>query len=215
MDGKLPGHEGPLAEFATLRQEIERRTVVQHALFVLQLTASGAVFSFAFTGTGHSGFLLIIPISTYMLCARYVEQQYGIRRAATYIKDELSDRVPGGLGWEAWQLANPHFVAGSTVRRANALMITFPLIGLATLVWTVGTAFGNVLRLSVMDRVGLDVVWALGVIAVATCVQMVWSMLYHPMGDAPLPPIYRLPGPAAPTAAPTTAQPIGSDGASD
>lgn len=182
-----------MAEFVALRQEIERRSIAQHALFALQLTSSGAIFSFAFTGAGHIGFLLIIPISTYMLCARYIEQQYGIQRIARYIKDELDGRVPGGLRWEAWQVANARFVRGSTVRRFNALMMMFPLIGFAALLWTSGTAFGGAARLSAVERTGFDALWVFGLLAVAVSFQLIWNMLRHPLGDAPVPPIYRLP----------------------
>jgi hypothetical protein len=193
MGDEQDEHEGPLAEFVALRQEIERRNLVQHALFVFQLTASGAIISFALAGSGHTEFLLIIPISTYMLCARYVEQQYGIQRVARYIKDELSPRIPGGLGWETWQLANSRFVRGSTIRRINALMIMFPAIGLCAVVWTTGTVFGNVLRLNAAQRVGVVSVWLLGVAAIVMSVQMIWTMVRHPLGDMVLPPLYPLP----------------------
>jgi hypothetical protein len=116
MDSKQIGNEGSLAEFAALRQEIDRRNLVRHALFVLQLTSAGAIFSFALSGQTHSSFLLIVPISTYVLCARYVEQQHGIQRVASYIKNELSNRVAGGLGWEARQVKHPECVRGSTIR---------------------------------------------------------------------------------------------------
>jgi hypothetical protein len=187
------GQEGPLAEFVALRQEIERRSMVQHGLFVLQLTSAGAIFSFAISGAGHSGFLLIIPISTYMLCARYVEQQYGTQRAAIYIKDELSNRISGGLGWEAWQVQHTKFVRGSIIRRINALIIMFPTVGAAALVWTTTSALGRHIRLDGSERAGLDAVWILGLIAVVMSIQMIWSMLRHPLGDATLPPLYRLP----------------------
>jgi hypothetical protein len=141
MSHGVSPRDGPLAEFSALRQEIERRNLVQHALFIFQLTAA-AIFSFVIGHKGHVGFLLIVPISTYMLCARYVEQQYGIQRAATYIKNELSNRVPGGLGWEAWQTQHLDFVRGSTIRRVNALIITFPAVAVAALIWTAVPVFG-------------------------------------------------------------------------
>ena len=61
MTGDRGGSDGPLAEFTALRQEIERRNVVQHGLFALQLTSAGAIFSFALSGSGRSGFLLNCP----------------------------------------------------------------------------------------------------------------------------------------------------------
>lgn len=194
MAGDRGGPEGPLAEFAALRQEIERRNVVQHGLFALQLTSAGAIFSFALSGSGRSGLLLIIPVSSYMLCARYVEQQLGIQRAATYINTELSQKIPGGLGWEAWQVRQIDFVRGSIIRRVNSLLIVFPAVSVGALIWTVNVVFRpSLLRLDFLEGTGFDVLWVLGLIAVVMCVQMIWSMLRHPLGDASLPPLYRLP----------------------
>lgn len=194
ITGDRGGSEGPLAEFVALRQEIERRNVVQHGLFALQLTSAGAIFSFALSGSGRSGFLLIVPISSYMLCARYVEQQLGIQRAATYIKTELSQKIPGGLGWEAWQVKQIDFVRGSTIRRVNSLLIVFPVVGTGALIGTVDVVLRpSLLRLDLPESIGFDVLWVLGLLAAVMCVQMIWSMLRHPLGDASLPPLYRLP----------------------
>jgi hypothetical protein len=93
-----------VAEFNALRQEIERRSQIQLNLFVLQLTASGAIFSFALARSGGSPFLLIIPISTFMLCAEYVDQIYGQRIVGHYIMEKLA--VPGELQWESWLQQN-------------------------------------------------------------------------------------------------------------
>lgn len=194
MTGDRGGSDGPLAEFTALRQEIERRNVVQHGLFALQLTSAGAIFSFALSGSGRSGFLLIVPISSYMLCARYVEQQLGIQRAATYIRTELSQKIPGGLSWEAWQVQQFDFVRGSTIRRVNSLLIMFSVVGVGALIWTVSAVFRpSLLRLDFPESIGFDTLWALGFIAVVMSVQMIWSMLRHPLGDSSLPPLYRLP----------------------
>jgi hypothetical protein len=65
MGDKEGEASGVLAEFAALRQEIERRNIVQHALFALQLTSAGAIFSFALSDESRARFLLIVPISTY------------------------------------------------------------------------------------------------------------------------------------------------------
>ena len=70
-----------LAEFTALRQEVERRRSLQHNLFVLQLTFSAAVFSFALADQKRVLLLLIVPVVTYMLCGRFVSQHYGILHA--------------------------------------------------------------------------------------------------------------------------------------
>jgi hypothetical protein len=185
---------GALAEFTALRQEIERRNVVQHALFVLQLTSAGAIFSFALAGEPRARFLLIVPISTYMICARYVDQQIGIQRAATYIRTELSPRISGGLGWENWQINHREFVRGSIIRRVTALLIMFPIIGVCALVWVFGTVFGTEsVRLNVAEHVGFVAIWFLDVISVMVCLHMIWSMLRYPLGDASPSPLFPLP----------------------
>ena len=101
--------QGSLAEFKALRQEIERRSKIQYNLFALQLTTAGVIFSFALSG-GHSNrsaLLLIIPVSSWMLCAEYVDQIYGQRIAGKYIREQLNMRcVPGALGWEEWLCRN-------------------------------------------------------------------------------------------------------------
>lgn len=132
-----------LAEFTALRQEIERRSQIQFNLFVLQLTASGAVFSFALArSAGRSPFLLIIPISTFMLCAEYVDQIYGQRIVAKYIREELA--VPGELQWESWlkryfsvrrKYNKKEAAQFSEYRRFCASIVTFPLIAAGALVW--------------------------------------------------------------------------------
>lgn len=184
---------GALAEFVALRQEIERRNIVQHALFVLQLTSAGAIFSFALAGQPRARFLLIVPISTYMICARYVDQQIGIQRAATYIRTELSSRISGGLGWEKWQIDRREFVRGSIIRRVNALLIMFPVIGACALVWVFGTIFGiESVRLNPAEQVSFRAIWVLDIVAVMVCLQMIWSMLRHPLGDASPSPLYPL-----------------------
>jgi len=101
--GSEDDNAGRLAEFGALRQEIERRSNIQHNIFVLQLTSSGVIFSFALARSGEgSPFLLVIPIISFLLCAEYVDQIYGQRIAGEYIKDQLAKNVPGGLGWESW-----------------------------------------------------------------------------------------------------------------
>lgn len=50
------GFEGPLAEFAALRQELEGLSGTYQNTFALQLSAAGAIFSFALTGSGSCRF---------------------------------------------------------------------------------------------------------------------------------------------------------------
>ena len=97
-----PGPEAALAEFAALRQEILARQAHQHTLLALQVTIGGAVFSFALSAPGRAAALLVVPFTSFMLLGRYVAHYAAIAHLSTYIKSELSPRVAGGLGWEAW-----------------------------------------------------------------------------------------------------------------
>jgi hypothetical protein len=76
----------------------------------------------------------------------------------------------------------------------NALLIMFPIIGAGALAWVFGAVFGpKSVRLNVGERVGLGATWFLGVVAVTICLQMIWGMLRHPLGDASPSPLYPLP----------------------
>jgi hypothetical protein len=173
-------HHGPLAEFAALRQEIDRRSTMQHNLFALQLTASAVIFSFALSRSGRSGFLLIIPVSTFMLCARYVDQIYGIQNAGRYIREVLDPHVPGGLGWEAWihRKGDSSKVAQfSQARRVIALIVTFPAIAVGALAWAAPNVFGPVSKLAADGRSALIITWVLGLAATVGAIQMIWRAL--------------------------------------
>lgn len=126
--------QGPLAEFQALRQEIESRRNIQHNFFALQLTAAAVIFSFALSVKGRSEFLLMIPISSFMLCAEYVDQENGMNNSARYIKEELGRRVPGGLNWESW-LHNPANVSQHELFRRVAMIVAFPAIAIGALAW--------------------------------------------------------------------------------
>lgn len=166
------GFEGPLAEFAALREEIQERVRAQQQLLSLQLTVSAAVFGFAITQAGMTILLLIVPFSSYLLCGRLVAQHFGTLRVAKYIMEELSGRIPGGLHWEQWlrrQSSSPHLL-GFTL----PLLLTFVGTGVLSLAWTAG----SVLRDSVVvaPRVGLMVLWFLGLVATGLSTVLVLQM---------------------------------------
>jgi hypothetical protein len=165
-------HEGALAEFAALRQEVERRRSLQHQLFALQLTFSAAVFSFALSDRTRVPLLLILPIATYMLCGRFVSQHYGIVYAGQYIREVLDSKVPGGLSWEQWVIdhrrrqlfflesIDPHYV-------------TFPGIAYLALAWTAPYVFSFRQVNTVLDIIMLTM-WVIGFIAAAASLYMTW-----------------------------------------
>src|SRR5262245_57906006 len=80
---------GAMAKFAALRSEMELRGKYQNQIVTLQITITGAVFGYVLSRTGLLPLLLIVPVSSYLLCGRYVAQHDGIRRISTYIHDEL------------------------------------------------------------------------------------------------------------------------------
>lgn len=168
------GHEGPLAEFSALRQEIQERVKAQQQMLSLQLTVSAAIFGFAISRPGMTALLLIMPFTSYLLCGRLVAQHFGTLRVAEYITGELNDRVPGGLGWEEWlrrrQPRGPHFL-GSTL----PLLLTFVATSVFALGWTIGYVFlrGGV---ETAPRIGLVVVWSFGVAAAVLSTTLVLQM---------------------------------------
>lgn len=163
-----------MAEFAALREEIQDRVKAQQQMLSLQLTLTGAIFGFAVTRPGMTALLLIVPFGSYLLCGRLVAQHFGTLRVAAYIKDELSGRVPGGLGWERWledrQRRRPHFL-GSTL----PLLFTFTGASVLALAWTTGYVFGRH-GVSVLARLGLGALWVLGLAAAVSCTVLVLQM---------------------------------------
>lgn len=166
------GFEGPLAEFAALRDEIQERVRAQQQLMSLQLTGSAAVFGFALTQSGKAILLLIVPISSYLLCGRLVAQHFGTLRVAKYITEELSEQVPGGLRWEQWlrrEPTTPHFF-GSTL----PLLLTFVGTGALSLAWTARNVW--VETAGSAPRLGLGVLWLLGLTATVLSTVLVFQM---------------------------------------
>lgn len=164
---------GPLAEFAALRAEIDALSRTKVQLFTLQLTVTGAVFSFAISNPSLGGLLLIVPISSYLLCALYVSTEADALAIGSYIRAELSVKVPGGLGWEGWWREH-----SARVGRLNGwtlpLLILFGGSGVLALVWSAST-FGAASS-PIGSNVGLVSIWGIGVVASITCVFLVVSM---------------------------------------
>lgn len=94
------GVEGALAEFDAIRREIELRIGLQQQVFTVHLTSAGAVFSLALSNSSLQPVVLVLPVTTYLFAGHYLTLHLTIRNAAGYIRNVLSARVPGGLGWE-------------------------------------------------------------------------------------------------------------------
>lgn len=168
------GYDGPLTEFSALRDEIQERVKSQQHMLSLQLTLAAAVFGFAISRAGMTALLLIVPFSSYLLCGRLVAHHFGTLRVAKYIKEELSGRVPGGLRWEHWlseqQRRRPHFL-GSTL----PLLLTFVGASVLALAWTTGYVFARD-GVAGFPRVGLVVLWILGLVAAGLSTMLVLQM---------------------------------------
>src|SRR5262245_5953103 len=126
---------GPLAEFAALRNEIDTSTKGQMQLFTVQLTVAGAIFGFVLSHRGLIALLLVVPISSYLLGARYINLESSMLLAGRYITENLSDRVPGGLGWEAWWRAQ-HRKTEGLQGWALPLWLNFPGAAMLALGWS-------------------------------------------------------------------------------
>ena len=99
--------DGPLAEFAALRREIDRRAVAQQQIFVLQVLTASALFVIAFWHVSWAPWLLIVPFSTCLLCTASVAQVAAIATIVEYIRDELEPMIEG-LGWERYRQQVPY-----------------------------------------------------------------------------------------------------------
>jgi hypothetical protein len=155
-------YDGALAEFSSLRTEIDSRYKYQQQILALQLTLTTAIFAFGLSKPVPLGILMIVPLSSYLLCGRYIGQRTAIRWVSRYITEELSPRIPDGLGWPKWSAEN---------RRPERLLdwylpllIGFPGASLLALGWTA--------RLVVVPErglgwgtAGLAIVWLAGLFA--------------------------------------------------
>ena len=171
----VPGSAGPVAEFTALRQEIERRASTLNNLLTLQLTISGAIFSFALSDPGRRTFLLIVPMSTYLLCGRCASQHAGIAEIGRYIRESLSDRVPGGLHWERWLAQNqrPRLPAVSLV---EPLFVTFPCVALLALILPVPQLYADDWASDVAEHLTMVGGWLLGGLASVAATRRVWHI---------------------------------------
>lgn len=166
--------QGPVAEFTALRAEIERRSNHQHNLIALQITSAGTLFAVAISSTDRSALLLILPVTSYMLTARYVAYYYGIRLVADYISLVLSPHVGGSLGWEDWRRKNLHRYHDRALTLINPLYIVFPgtaTLALATTLWL--TLGSNSRPRAWFEAVGFGGAWLLGGALSALSVRLI------------------------------------------
>ncbi|MFA1539959.1 hypothetical protein [Actinomadura monticuli] len=175
-----PDVSAAIAEYTSLRGEIDGRAKYQQQILALQLTLTGAIFGFALTRAGLSGIMLLIPVSSYLLGGRYVAQRTAIHRISTYIDEVLNDKVGKGFGWVEWSRANPR--PATTVDWLIPMLLTFPGASLLALGWVFPLVFYRA-DVSVAERVGLIAVWSVGCFGAAVTARMIVSI--HRGGDRP------------------------------
>lgn len=155
--------QAALAEFATLRSEALQAFSMQWNIIALQLTTTGVLVSFSLSNRSRTGFLLIIPVVSYILNGRYLRSERLVVLIAAYIVDELSPRVPGGLNWEKWLRSRP--APNQILRWLAHGPLVFAMISIATLAWTV-SYIRNSGQLSSDNRWMLSVIWLLDLILI-------------------------------------------------
>jgi hypothetical protein len=156
--------DGALAEFSALRAEIDSRSKYQQQILALQLTLTSAIFGLGLSKPVPLGVLMIVPLSSYLLCGRYVGQRSAIRWASRYITEHLSPRVPGGLGWSRWVADNRR--PDRLIDWYLPLLICFPGASLLALGWTAHLVFAPRHR-SGWTTAGLVLIWLTGLFATA------------------------------------------------
>lgn len=163
-----------LAEFTALRAEILQRSSLQWNIFALQLTAAGVIFSFALSGPSHIGFLLILPMISYALAARYISHFVVIQALGTYIHDVLEVRAKGELQWQTWYRAQP-LSLHRVLSWLNANFLVFPGPAVIALAWVAPYVWES--HASVGKHVLVIIIWLIGIAVTVLSIQMISSRL--------------------------------------
>ncbi|MER7460668.1 hypothetical protein [Micromonospora sp. NPDC126480] len=175
--------QGALAEYQSLRMEIDSRAKFQQQILGLQLTLTSAIVALGLSRPGLIGALLIVPLSSYLLCGRYVGQRTAMRWITRYIDEEIAPRVRGGLGWGPWSRTNRR--PARLLDWFLPLVICFPGASLLALGWTAPMLAAPE---SWYGTAGVTAVWLVGLLATGTSLHLLVDVLRGPA-----------PTPAAPT----------------
>jgi hypothetical protein len=124
-----------LAEYQSLRQEIDERRKLESTIFLFQLTSVGVIFAYVLSNPTTSLLLLILPVSSYILFTRYALYSLGTAEIRTYIRTELSPKLGKALEWEAWIKERTPLLKGYFFVHPTAL--AFPAPSLVAIVWTI------------------------------------------------------------------------------
>jgi hypothetical protein len=151
-----------IAEYEALRTEILQRSNTQWNIFALQLTAAAVVFSFALSNSSHTEFLLILPVLSYALCARYVSQSAAVQKLGKYIRDVLEPKAQGQIHWETWNKAQPPVIRLRALDWINPLYFVFPGVAITSLAWVAPDVWAGQ-NISIGERILLVIIWFIGI----------------------------------------------------
>lgn len=147
-----------------------------HQLMALQLTITGTVAAVSFSASGRSDLLLVLPWTSYLLCGRYISQEYGIDRIGEYNRRHLAHIIPGSLGWEKWMVDHPRRL--TTLGWRIPLIVAFPGVAIFALALSAKPVFG--VRQHSVVSVALIIVWFVGLIlTILSVVTINWILDYR------------------------------------
>jgi len=164
--------QAALAEFAALRTEVLQAFSTQWNILALQLTATAVLFSFSLTSHTRTGFLLIVPIVSYILNGRYLRGERLILLASRYIMTEISPRVHGGLNWENWMESRAKGPYNYILWIAYGPSV-FALISMVALAW-VGPYVFHASSMPVVDNSILEIIWVLDLLLTLVSIYSIW-----------------------------------------
>jgi hypothetical protein len=168
--------QAALAEFAALRTEALQALSMEWNIIALQLTATGVLFSFALTNHSRTGFLLIVPVVSYVLSGRYLRNDRAFILIGVYIKTDLSIRVPG-LNFECWYKSFPDPNPSRTLQKLAYGPAVFSGISIVALTWLIPYIFYPKNHISSFSGWMLGIAWVLDVAAtLISIITMVWTM---------------------------------------
>ena len=147
-----------------------------HQLMALQLTITGTIAAVSFSASGRSELLLVLPWTYYLLCGRYISQEYGIDRIGEYHRQHLARIIPGSLGWEKWAIENPRQL--TTLAWRFPLIVAFPGVAIFALTLSAKSVFE--VRHYSATAVSLIIVWLVSLIlTVLSFMTINWILSYR------------------------------------
>lgn len=95
--GVAASDEVRLAEYASLRHELNQRSTIQQALVALNLTVAGTVTGFVVSGHDLQELFLIVALTSSTLGLLWLDHHLSIHQIARYVRNELWKWEPS---WE-------------------------------------------------------------------------------------------------------------------